>query len=161
MNHYLISNAAMMEAFGGQLAPACQTRTILHLQGELGAGKTTLVRGFLRALGHTGAVKSPTYTLVEPYQISGKKIYHFDFYRLTDPEELEYMGIRDYLTEEMLALIEWPEKGGRLTPAADLQIQLFYHNQTERLLKLQALTTIGQTVVTHMSNQVEFSSQSD
>jgi len=149
-----------MEAFGSQLALACQARTILHLQGELGVGKTTLVRGFLRALGHTGAVKSPTYTLVEPYQIRGKKIYHFDFYRLTDPEELEYMGIRDYLTEEMLALIEWPEKGGRLTPAADLQIQLFYHNQTERLLKLQALTAIGQTVVTYISNQVEFSSQS-
>lgn len=160
MNHYLIYTAAMMEAFGSQLALACQARTILHLQGELGVGKTTLVRGFLRALGHTGAVKSPTYTLVEPYQIRGKKIYHFDFYRLTDPEELEYMGIRDYLTEEMLALIEWPEKGGRLTPAADLQIQLFYHNQTERLLKLQALTAIGQTVVTYISNQVEFSSQS-
>ena len=79
MNHYLISNAAMMEAFGSQLALACQARTILHLQGELGVGKTTLVRGVLRALGHTGAVKSPTYTLVEPYQIGGKKIYHFDF----------------------------------------------------------------------------------
>ncbi len=160
MNQYLISDSAMMAAFGSQLAFACPAHTILHLQGELGVGKTTLVRGFLQALGHTGTVKSPTYTLVEPYQISGKKIYHFDFYRLTDPQELEYMGIRDYLAEEMLALIEWPEKGGELTPFADLQIQLFYHNPTERLLKLQALTAIGQTIVTHISNQVKFSSQS-
>ena len=160
MNPYLISTAAMMEAFGNQLAQACQVSTILHLQGELGVGKTTLVRGFLRALGHTGAVKSPTYTLVEPYQINGKRIYHFDFYRLAVPEELEYMGIRDYLTEDILMVIEWPEKGGEFTPAADLQIQLFYHGQTERLLQLQALTTIGQTVAVQISQQLKFASQS-
>ena len=160
MNSYLIATAAMMEAFGNQLAPACQVGTILHLQGELGVGKTTLVRGFLRALGHTGTVKSPTYTLVEPYQIDGKKIYHFDFYRLAMPEELEYMGIRDYLTEDILMLIEWPEKGGEFTPAADLQIQFCYHDQTKRLLQLQALTTLGQTVIVQLNQQLKFASQS-
>lgn len=160
MNPYLISNAAMMEAFGSQLAPACQIGTILHLQGELGVGKTTFVRGFLRALGHTGAVKSPTYTLVEPYQIMDKKIYHFDFYRLVAPEELEYMGIRDYLTKDIWIVIEWPEKGGEFTPAADLQIQLFYHGQTERLLQLQALTAIGQAAALQINQQLKLASQS-
>jgi tRNA threonylcarbamoyladenosine biosynthesis protein TsaE len=160
MNPYLISTSAMMEAFGNQLAPVCQVGTILHLQGELGVGKTTLVRGFLRALGHTGAVKSPTYTLVEPYQINGRKIYHFDFYRLAMPEELEYMGIRDYLTEDILMVIEWPERGGEFTPAADLQIQLFYYGQTERLLQLQALTAIGQTIAIQINQHLKFASQS-
>jgi tRNA threonylcarbamoyladenosine biosynthesis protein TsaE len=160
MNPYLIATATMMEAFGNQLASLCQVGTILHLQGELGVGKTTLVRGLLRAFGYTGAVKSPTYTLVEPYQIHGRKIYHCDFYRLAAPEELEYMGIRDYLTEDVLMIIEWPEKGGEFTPVADLQIQLFYYNQTERLLQLQALTAIGQATVIQINQYLKFANQS-
>ncbi|RKZ54779.1 MAG: tRNA (adenosine(37)-N6)-threonylcarbamoyltransferase complex ATPase subunit type 1 TsaE [Candidatus Parabeggiatoa sp. nov. 3] len=142
----LIPTAAAMEGFGSKLAHACSSRSILHLYGDLGAGKTTLVRGFLRALGHTGTVKSPTYTLVEPYQINGRRIYHFDFYRLGDPEELEYLGIRDYLENDIVCLIEWPEKGGHMTPTADIQIQLHHHAQG-RLLALQAKTETGQAIL--------------
>ncbi len=146
MSH-IIPTAAEMEAFGSNLAHACSSRSILHLYGDLGAGKTTLVRGFLRALGHTGTVKSPTYTLVEPYKINGRRVYHFDFYRLGDPEELEYLGIRDYLENDSLCLIEWPEKGGQMTPAADIQIQLHHHPQG-RLLELQADSETGQAILT-------------
>ncbi len=142
----LIHNVAAMEAFGGKLAHACPSGSILHLNGELGVGKTTLVRGFLRALGHIGKVKSPTYTIVEPYQIDGHIIYHFDFYRLGDPEELDYLGIRDYLENNAICLIEWPEKGGTFTPPPDVQIQIVYQHTDTRFLELKANTDIGQMI---------------
>ena len=151
---YFISTAAAMERFGHQLALACQGRSVWHLEGDLGVGKTTLVRGFLRALGHTGTVKSPTYTLVEPYQIAGRVIYHFDLYRLGDPEELEYLGIRDYLENEVICLIEWPEKGGLLTPAPDVQVQLFHHADNTRRLELQAQSAIGQGIIAHFLTSI-------
>jgi len=131
-----IPDEAAMQAFGRELLPACTGQTVVHLCGELGVGKTTLARGFLRGLGYEGKVKSPTYTLVEPYQIAGRKIYHFDFYRLNEPEELEYMGIRDYLVGNSICLIEWPERGEDLTPAPDIIIQLF-HQKEGRLLKIK------------------------
>lgn len=121
MQHkYHIKTEAEMLALGATLAQHCQGNEVIYLQGNLGAGKTTLVRGFLRSLGYEGNVKSPTFTLVESYKIADKNIYHFDLYRLNDPEELEYIGIRDYCGQNALLLIEWPEYAGDLLPPADI-----------------------------------------
>ncbi len=114
------------ERLGEQLALHCKSGLVVHLLGELGAGKTTLARGFLHGLGYTGKVKSPTYTLVETYELERCSCFHFDLYRLADPEELEYMGIRDFQNAADILLIEWPDKGKGFLPAEDLVIEISY-----------------------------------
>ncbi|MFT7558180.1 MAG: tRNA threonylcarbamoyladenosine biosynthesis protein TsaE [Flavobacteriales bacterium] len=110
--------------FGRALAKSARYGSCVHLHGDLGAGKTTLCRGFIRSMGHSAAVKSPTYTLVEPYEFNGRQVFHFDLYRVSDPEELEYIGIRDYFHPKSLSLIEWPDKGAGMLPEPDLVLDL-------------------------------------
>lgn len=121
---FTIKTAKAMQALGAKCAKACGTPLRIYLRGELGAGKTTWVRGFLRGLGYEKLVKSPTYTLVELYEIQSKKIYHFDLYRLTDPNELEYLGVRDYFISETICLVEWPERAPAISPHPDLKISI-------------------------------------
>nr|WP_017133331.1 tRNA (adenosine(37)-N6)-threonylcarbamoyltransferase complex ATPase subunit type 1 TsaE [Pseudomonas agarici] len=121
-------NEESMVAFGGKVAEVTGGVGVIFLEGQLGAGKTTLSRGIIRGLGHVGAVKSPTFTLVEPYEFAEIRAYHFDLYRLVDPEELEYLGIRDYFDGDALCLVEWPEKGAGFLPKPDLTITISPHN---------------------------------
>ncbi|WP_255990145.1 tRNA (adenosine(37)-N6)-threonylcarbamoyltransferase complex ATPase subunit type 1 TsaE [Chitinolyticbacter albus] len=120
---FLADEAATL-ALGAALAGALEAGLVVFLEGDLGAGKTTLTRGLLRALGHTGRVKSPTYTLVEPYVVSNLYLYHFDLYRFHDPSEWEDAGFRDYFNPESVCLIEWADKAAALLPEPDWLIQL-------------------------------------
>src|SRR5690606_25925371 len=138
--------------FGRRLAQSLRSGAVVFLQGTLGAGKTTLTRGILQALGHQGAVKSPTYTLVEPYEFDGLKVFHFDLYRLGDPEELEYMGIRDYFLEQNLCIVEWPARGAGILPLPDLSVDLA-GSGTGRLATVKAATRRGDSILQSLITQ--------
>lgn len=142
----VLHSESEQEAFGTRLAQCCGNgRLLIFLEGELGAGKTTLTRGFLRGLGHRGAVKSPTYTLIEPYAIGGRRVYHLDLYRVADADELEYLGLREMLADDAVLLIEWPERGAGWLPAPDLRLRL-QHQADGRRLEMSAGTARGEGV---------------
>lgn len=128
---------------GKKISVVLKPSVTIFLNGNLGAGKTTLVRGILHGLGYQYAVKSPTYNLVEIYKISKLYLYHFDFYRFNDPYEWEDAGFRDYFNANSVCLVEWPEKAAGLLPAADLQIN-FKILETGRNLTIQADTDAGE-----------------
>lgn len=130
---FTLTSHTAMEAWGAELSKHLVAPAIIYLNGNLGAGKTTLVRGFLGGLGHAGAVKSPTYTIVESYPFAGLECFHFDLYRMSDPEELEAMGIRDYMHDTAICLIEWPERGEGVLPEADILVDIEILDNGRRL----------------------------
>jgi tRNA threonylcarbamoyladenosine biosynthesis protein TsaE len=133
---------------------------LIFFDGDLGAGKTTLCRGILQAFGHWGTVKSPTYTLVETYELGNDQVHHFDLYRLGDPEELEFMGIRDYFQPGNFCLIEWPNRGAGILPIPDLRVDITLTNNG-RIITIVAETLVGETILSHMSHHLERSRQRD
>lgn len=153
---FFLSNETQQLNLAARIAAHTPAGTVIFLDGDLGTGKTTLVRGFVQSLGFAGNVKSPTYTLVEPYLINHQQIYHFDLYRLASPDELEYAGGRDYFDGQSICLIEWPEQAEGYLPEADLLCQLSYKNQAGsqgRNCVLSANTLKGQEILQAISNQ--------
>nr|WP_211276931.1 tRNA (adenosine(37)-N6)-threonylcarbamoyltransferase complex ATPase subunit type 1 TsaE [Tamilnaduibacter salinus] len=151
-----IPDETATEQFGALLAQSARQLefgVLIYLHGDLGMGKTTLARGLVQGLGHPGNVKSPTYTLVEPYDLLEPPVYHFDLYRLADPEELEFMGIRDYLNQQAISLVEWPERGAGLLPGADVAIELT-PARPGRMLSVTSGTQTGQALVAALSERL-------
>ena len=139
----IVDSPDATEALGKGIANGLPAMRLITLRGPLGAGKTTLVRGVLRGLQYDGAVKSPTFTLVEPYAMSGWSLYHFDLYRLKDPQELEFLGWRDYFEGNSVCLVEWPERAQALLPKPDLDVMISPNNG-ERCVRLTTHTTPGE-----------------
>jgi tRNA threonylcarbamoyladenosine biosynthesis protein TsaE len=138
-----LPDAGATEHLGASLAAGIGPGQVLHLKGELGSGKTTLVRGLLKGLGYAGRVGSPTYPLVEPYEVSSLHFYHFDFYRLRDASEWLSSGFRDYFNPESVCIVEWPERAGPTLPPPDVEIVLEHAGEARRA-RLQARTPAGE-----------------
>jgi tRNA threonylcarbamoyladenosine biosynthesis protein TsaE len=147
----VIENETLMLALGKRLAEACQNQAVIFLHGGLGAGKTTFARGFMRGVGFDGAVKSPTYTLVETYEVPPRKVFHFDFYRVRDADELEFIGIKDYLGQAALCLVEWPEMGAGLLPISDLSCYI-EPCSVGRKVKFEAHSERGRQILTRFEH---------
>lgn len=146
------TDAAGTRDLGARLARALAAAPagaplLITLSGDLGAGKTTLVGGLLAQLGHTGPVRSPTYTLVEPYSFGGRDVHHADLYRLRHPDELEDLGLRELQAPGSVLLVEWPERAEGRLGTADLELTLRYHGADARRVEFEAHTTAGQAVV--------------
>jgi tRNA threonylcarbamoyladenosine biosynthesis protein TsaE len=149
-----LADAAATERVGAALAPALVGGMVVTLHGDLGAGKTTMVRGALRALGWTGLVKSPTYTLVEIYPFSSLYFYHFDFYRFNDPSEWETAGLADYFRDDAVCIVEWPERVAGLLPPPDVAIVLAHRaaGAQGRDLVLAAHSVAGERCIAAIAN---------
>ena len=147
---FYLSDEAAQAALGAKLGQLF-TQGVVYLEGDLGCGKTTFSRGWIQGQGHQGAVKSPTYTLVEPYFLKERSIYHFDLYRLADPEELEYIGVRDYFDASSLCLIEWPQQGKGFLPKADMHL-IFTYQGTGRNLHIEAFTPAAEMALQQLTN---------
>ena len=143
-----------MQALGARLSVSVTGGMLIFLSGGLGAGKTTLVRGLIHALGHEGPVKSPTYTLVEPYSFEGMTVYHFDLYRLSDPLELEYLGVQDYFQDQAVCLVEWPERAKEFLPEADILIAFSFEGDA-RDVNLVAQSETGRRVLLDIEADVK------
>ena len=138
------------ERLGAALAAGIAPGRVLHLRGELGSGKTTLVRGLLHELGYPGRVKSPTYTLVEPYELPSLHFYHFDFYRLREPDEWLSSGFREYFDPHSACAVEWPERAGPALPPPDIEVRLEHAGEARRA-HLRALTPAGEAWLSSLS----------
>ena len=128
-----LPDAEATQAVGRELAARLEPGDLVLLHGDLGAGKTTLVRGILEGLGHSGSVKSPTYTLLEPYQLTSRTVLHFDFYRIGDSRELEFIGIDELMDADAIKLVEWPERAADRLPPPDLEITLRVEDEGRRI----------------------------
>lgn len=161
-----LSECYLADEFMTEYAGACIARSlpangaVIYLQGDLGAGKTTMSRGLIRALGHQGAVKSPTYTLVEPYEDFEFPLYHFDLYRLSHPEEVEFLGVDDYFKPPAVCLIEWPGRGRGFLPSADIHFFLAYEGDGRRL-SWQADTVKGEEIANKLNKLLVVQSSND
>ena len=144
-----VYGAEGMESLGASFSMAFRNGGVVYLEGDLGMGKTTMVRGMLRGLGYLGPVKSPTYTIVEPYEMNQLDVFHFDLYRLVDPEELEFIGIRDYFAQNSLCLVEWARMGMGFLPQADIVIAFKLIRQG-RNVSIAATTEKGSTIIKYI-----------
>jgi tRNA threonylcarbamoyladenosine biosynthesis protein TsaE len=149
MMRFLLNGPDEQLAFGERLAALLRPQFVLYLEGDLGTGKTTLTRGLLRGLGHQGPARSPTYTLVEPYELDSARLYHLDLYRVSDPEELDYLGVRDLAGEDAVLVVEWPERGQGTLPPPDLTINIDYRGGG-RALRLRPWTDAGRELVARL-----------
>ncbi len=146
----LVRGESEMRALGARLIAVCDRGAVITLRGELGSGKTTLVRGALEAEGISNGVRSPTYTLVEYYPLQRLAVAHFDLYRLADAEELEYLGYRDYLNPATLCFIEWPQRAGDYLQAIDLEVEIEYDPDGRRV-RLAAKSEWGRGLISHLN----------
>ncbi len=153
-NPVLVLDPAAAERLGRWLAGRLEPGMVIHLRGDLGAGKTSLVRAVLQGLGVRGPVRSPSYTLVESYDVGGRSCHHLDLYRLGDPEELEWLGLRDLLAGPAVLFVEWPERGGALLPAPDLEIRI-EHAGDRRRYRLRGPTARGAALLAGLPADLE------